>query len=95
VRVAHFDSQHSSDGSRNPHHNHKSDSLIRLYEAMDTPLIQPVASFTVTCFFAPLAKIACPKLLERETPQRAGRSPPQFKDDGAQYSLVTPRTLAA
>lgn len=92
VRVAHFDS-HQSHGQHKQQRN--TDNLIRLYEAMDTPVIQPVASLSVERYFAPLTVLLFPTTLDRETPRQAGRSPPHDTGDSEQSSSSVLRTLAA
>jgi membrane protein YdbS with pleckstrin-like domain len=63
--------QDHSSGKKTPN-----DSLIRLYEALDTPLLSPACAFVMTFFavwfvFLPVAKRA-----RRIAPACAGRSPP-------------------
>jgi hypothetical protein len=73
VRTEHFSSQHE------PHHagtQNKTDNLVRLYEAMDTPWICPVAGIALTLFFVSLLFTPLAKRIERIAPSEAGRSPP-------------------
>ena len=74
VRIEHFSSQHD------PHRSHdkqsKTDDLIRLYEAMDTPLACPVSQVVLIFFFVSLVLAPLVRLIERIAPFEAGRSPP-------------------
>lgn len=73
VRVEHFSSQHE------PHHagkQRKTDNLVRLYEAMDTAWVSPVAEVALVFFFVSLVVTPLAKLIERFAPFQAGRSPP-------------------
>lgn len=73
LRIEHFSSQ------QDPHHprrQSKTDDLIRLYEAMDTPLVCPVSEVALTFFFVSLVFAPLVRLIERIAPSEAGRSPP-------------------
>jgi hypothetical protein len=52
------------------------ESLIRLYETMDTPLVSHVCRLTLTLVFAWIVLVSAPNSIERIAPFRAGRSPP-------------------
>ena len=73
LRTEHFNSQH--DGSH-PGKQSRMDNLIRLYEAMDTPLLYGTCEVALTFFFISL--IFTPTILaaNRIVPLQAGRSPP-------------------
>lgn len=73
VRIEHFSSQHNP---RHPQKQTKTDDLIRLYEAMDTPLACPVAEVCLILFFVSLVLAPLARLIERIAPFEAGRSPP-------------------
>jgi len=73
VRIEHFSSQHDS------HHTGKqtkTDDLVRLYEAMDTPLVCPVSEVALIFFFVSLVFAPLARLIEHIAPFEAGRSPP-------------------
>ena len=74
VRIEHFSSQH------NPQRSHdkqsKTDDLIRLYEAMDSPLACPVSQVVLIFFFVSLVLAPLVRPVERMAPFEAGRSPP-------------------
>jgi len=65
-----------------PGHGHtnstrtKNESLIRLYETMDTPLLSDVCRLTLTLVFIWVVLVPALKIVERIAPFRAGRSPP-------------------
>lgn len=73
VRIEHFNSQHNP---RHPGKQAKTDDLIRLYEAMDTPLACPVSTVVLIFFFVSLVFAPLARLIERFKPFEAGRSPP-------------------
>lgn len=73
VRIEHFSSQHDSHHSRK---QSKTDDLIRLYEAMETAWVSPVAHVPLTFFFVALVFVPVATLVERIAPSEAGRSPP-------------------
>ena len=73
LRIEHFSFEHG------PHHSNKqskTDDLIRLYEAMDTPLVCPVPEIGLILLFVSLVFAPLVTLLERIAPSEGGRSPP-------------------
>lgn len=74
VRIEHFSSQH--DPHRSHHKHSKNEDLIRLYEAMDSPLACPVSRVVLIFFFISLLFARPMRVIERIAPFEAGRSPP-------------------
>ncbi len=79
LRVEHMDAQQT----RAHHQQHSGkkgpiDSLLRLYEAMDTPVICAVREISVTLFFVSLVIAPVLRLINRSTPLKSGRSPPHL-----------------
>jgi hypothetical protein len=62
--------------SRDSASNKPADTLIRLYEMMDTPLAGPVPSSAFTFFFIALVVVSALPVFGREMTRRSGRSPP-------------------
>jgi hypothetical protein len=73
VRIEHFSSQHDSHHSRQ---QSKTDELIRLYEAIETAWVSPVAQLPLILYFVALVFAPVVALIERIAPFEAGRSPP-------------------
>jgi hypothetical protein len=73
LRIEHFSSEH---GSHHSSKQSKTDDLIRLYEAMDTPLVCPVPEIGLILLFVSLVFAPLLRLIERIAPSEAGRSPP-------------------
>lgn len=73
VRIEHFHSQH---GSHHSGKQSKTEDLIRLYEALETAWISPVAQIPLVFFFIALVFAPPTRLIERTGPLEAGRSPP-------------------
>jgi hypothetical protein len=75
LRIEHMNTEHR------PDHQHEgkraaSDTLMRLYEAMDAPLIATVKQILLSLIF--LSLVIAPVLtgVDRKSPQLTGRSPP-------------------
>lgn len=75
LRAEHFNSQH--DGA-NPGKQNRIDNLIRLYDAMDTPLLCETCEVVFTFFFFSLVFTPTIQAVNRVVPQQAGRSPPSL-----------------
>jgi hypothetical protein len=73
LRIEHFNAQHDT---RHPAKQTQTDNLIRLYEAMDSPLIWPVSEVALVFFFIFLVFTPVAKLTAHIAPLHAGRSPP-------------------
>jgi hypothetical protein len=75
LRIEHMNGQHL------PSHHHEgkrtaSDSLIRLYEAMDTPLVAVVKQISLSLVFVSLVIAPVLTGVDRKLPLFMGRSPP-------------------
>lgn len=72
LRIEHLNAQHDQ------HHPRKqsTDDLMRLYEAMDSPLVCRIAEIVLIFFFVSVVFTPTASLIDRSTPFRAGRSPP-------------------
>jgi hypothetical protein len=75
LRIEHFSSQqnHQHSQKRSP-----SDDLMRLYEAMDTPLLCGTCQVVLTFSFISLVVPIVASQIERIASFEAGRSPPLF-----------------
>jgi hypothetical protein len=74
VRSEDLTNQHTQDhssGKKTPN-----DNLIRLYEALDSPLLSPTCAFVLTFFAVWLVFLPVAKCAHRIAPTCAGRSPP-------------------
>lgn len=74
VRIEHSDAQHHSHHAGQ--HQHKTDNLVRLYEAMETGRVCPIPKVALIFFFVSLVLAPTVKAIERIAPFEAGRSPP-------------------
>jgi hypothetical protein len=75
LRAEHFAAQHE------PGHSGKHsrmDNLMRLYEAMDNPVVSETRTIVLVFFFISLVFAPAPQAVSRMVPHRAGRSPPSF-----------------
>ena len=75
LSIEHFKAQHDS---THPGKNTQNDSLMRLYETMDTPLVCPVSDMALVLFFISIVFAPAIRLIERITPLHTGRSPPSL-----------------
>ena len=73
LSIEHFKAQHDS---THPGKKTQNDSLMRLYETMDTPLVCPVCELAVVLLFISVVFSPVIRLIERIAPFQAGRSPP-------------------
>lgn len=73
LRVEHFSQHEHAD---HPGKKSTNDSLMRLYQAMDTPLVCSTFGVYLTFLFAWFVVIPSLVSIERAVPFRAGRSPP-------------------
>ncbi len=73
LSIEHFKAQHDSNHSGKKTQN---DTLMRLYETMDTPLVCQVRQVALVWFFIAIVSFPVVRLIERAAPFRAGRSPP-------------------
>jgi hypothetical protein len=73
LRIDHFNAQQDH---RHPTKKHSNSDLIRLYEAMDTPVISPVVTLACTLFFVSLVILPVSALIDRNERFESGRSPP-------------------
>ncbi len=75
LRAKHFNAQHN--GSH-PGKQSRMDNLIRLYEALDTPLLCEAREVAFTFFFFSLVFTPAIRAANRIVPLQAGRSPPSL-----------------
>ncbi len=73
LSIEHFNAQHNSN---HPGKKTQNDTLMRLYETMDTPLVSQVRQVALIWFFIAIVFFPVVRLIERIAPFRAGRSPP-------------------
>jgi hypothetical protein len=73
LRVEHYTSDHDGQHS---HGRTPNDDLVRLYEAMDAPVIAQASGIAFVLLFVSFVTIAATTLLTRVAPYAAGRSPP-------------------
>jgi hypothetical protein len=87
LRIRHMDAQQHTrqvDAEKAGHRQHEpekrssSDTLIRLYETMDTSVVASVRDVPFVLFFVALVVVALWSLFSRETPLRSGRAPPRL-----------------
>ncbi len=76
LRIRHMDLQQTQGNRHEPAKKSSSDALIRLYEAMDTPVACTATEVSFTLFFVSLVLAPVSVLVDRSTPFRIGRSPP-------------------
>jgi hypothetical protein len=74
LRIARLEAHHDKSGGTTKHG--KTDDLMRLYEAMDTPLVCRIASITFTLFLIGFIFFIPEAGIDRNSPRKAGRSPP-------------------
>lgn len=73
LRAEHYACQHES-GQAGKHS--RIDNLMRLYEAMDNPLISEAREIVLVFFFVSLVFVPAVHTVTRMVPNEAGRSPP-------------------
>lgn len=73
VRIEHFRAEQRSHAPSRPT---KTDNLVRLYEALDTPSICAAVEIAYTPHFVKLVAAAPVQPADRIAPSEAGRSPP-------------------
>jgi hypothetical protein len=76
LRVQRMDVQQTRGSHQPPHNKGPIDSLLRLYEAMDTPVICAAREISLTLIFISVVIIPVLRPLSRNTPLKSGRSPP-------------------
>jgi hypothetical protein len=80
LRVEHYTSEHETT-EHGRHHSQRTtttDDLIRLYEAMDAPLVPDVAGIAFILLFFSFVTVLHDPVLTRVAPGTSGRSPPPF-----------------
>jgi hypothetical protein len=75
LRAQHFSAQHARDHAGK--HN-RIDNLMRLYEAMDNPLVAEARKIVLVFFFVFLICTPVIGTINRSVPLQAGRSPPSL-----------------
>jgi hypothetical protein len=75
VRAEHFSAQH--DRGHTGKHT-RIDNLVRLYEAMDNPLLCEAREIALVLFFISLIFTPAIRAANRMVPRQAGRSPPSL-----------------
>ena len=75
LRVEHFSAQHDHS---HPGKQSRNQSLMRLYETMDNPLVCRSPELAVTVFFIFLIFTPVLRVVYRIAPLQAGRSPPAW-----------------
>lgn len=78
IRIQHLERIHQAQHQNSGTSSHKSanDTLIRLFEAMDSPVISKPVEITFTTFFAFLFIPSSQAFARRRTIAQSGRSPP-------------------
>jgi hypothetical protein len=80
LRIQHLQRLHVTGGSTDrrpaPAQKSSADSLIRLFESMDMPLMAVVATLLFTLLFVCFLKTLLQNGIDRENPSASGRSPP-------------------
>ncbi len=77
VRIEHLGAN-SEHGHTHSQTRSKNESLIRLYETMDAPLLVDVCRLTMVLVFLSVVFAPALRMVERIAPLQAGRSPPFF-----------------
>ena len=75
LRAENFAAQHDQG---HPGKHSRMDNLMRLYEAMDNPLLCEARKIILVVFFVSLVFTPAIRVVSRMVPHRAGRSPPSF-----------------
>lgn len=79
LRIEHMDAQQASGHHpQQPGKKGPIDSLLRLYEAMDTPVVCAVREISFTLFFISLVIAPVLRVVNRSAPLKSGRSPPNL-----------------
>jgi hypothetical protein len=76
IRIQHLERGHESQSQRSNSHKRTTDSLIRLYEAMESPLAVTPVRVCFVLFFAFLIVSLCNPDVRQRTIAQSGRSPP-------------------
>ncbi len=63
----------------NPTDNRNHDNLMRLYEAMDAPVVAEPVAIVMVLFLITLVSVSALQPMDRAVPQLSGRSPPSGK----------------
>ena len=77
LRIQYLNVQH---GQQNPVKPGSDTNLMRLYEAMDTPVVSQVQQIAFVLFFVFLVAVRVFAVTSRSTPLQSGRSPPLLVD---------------
>src|ERR1022692_2849532 len=79
IRIQHLDGSHGSQrGRETDSHRSTNDNLIRLFEAMESPLAATPVRILFTLIFAFLTVRLCNSYARQCTIAQSGRSPPLF-----------------
>ncbi len=78
IRIQHLERLHDSghDGSKSTGQKRSNETLIRLYEAMESPLVVTPVRICFVLMFAFLVSPLCISNVRRSTIAQGGRSPP-------------------
>ena len=87
LRIEHMDMQQKHDHGQPSNRKTTNDGLMRLYEAMDTPLVSAVRPVTFSTFFVGLVVIPAIAMASTYSPAASGRSPP-FAADSLSWKTV-------
>lgn len=78
VRIDHFCAQAGCQHTNLPGKHNQTDTLIRLYQTMETSVVCTVPEVALVFFFVCLVFTPIRRPIERFQPREAGRSPPVF-----------------
>ncbi|MBV8864964.1 MAG: DUF2304 domain-containing protein [Acidobacteriaceae bacterium] len=76
LRIQHMDVQETRGQHQTPGKKGPIDGLLRLYEAMDTPVVCAVREISFTLFFVSIVITPVLRFVDRIAPLKSGRSPP-------------------
>ena len=78
LRIQHMDQCQSDHHDNNTSKNGPNDTLIRLYETMDTPVVCTVKQISFVLVFVSMVLVVCRNAVNRAAPLASGRAPPCF-----------------
>ncbi len=78
LRIQHMDAQQTKHHQGDSGKKAPNESLIRLYEAMDTSVVCEVQSISLVLLFVAMVIAPLLKAVDAKTPRSAGRSPPSL-----------------
>jgi len=76
IRIQHLERAHEAGHNNTSGHKRTTENLIRLYEAMESPLVPAAVRICFVLFFIFLMRPLCVANVQQRTMANGGRSPP-------------------